>query len=66
MIKKRVQKKTNIVVRGGSRIFFDVSQHSRRPGRRKKQLGVWGRCKPPSGDRGRAPKALAYSANFKP
>ena len=38
----------------------------RRQRRRLKQLGFWGRCEPHSGLWGRAPEALAYSANFKP
>ena len=60
-------------LRGGSRIFLTlVKKYADEVGIRD-ALGVvrnnWGfgrRCEPPCGDRGGAPKALAYSANFKP
>ena len=60
-------------IRGGSRIFLmlvkkyadEVSIYDAL-GVVKNNWGSGGRCEPPSGDRGRAPKALAYSANFKP
>ena len=43
--------------------YFGVSKTS---GASKRQLGVWGRCKPPSGVRGEAPEILENSTLKRP